>query len=153
MEVTRTWKVYGANGHRQRASFAPSATYDWSSEGDVRKVALENADMTGTNEYVIIRITRNTAEECERELDGQISDGFFENCVVGKVIEVLEEAGERKQAKWESRAEYSDYLWAQCSECGFQTESYNAVETGRSSAEYVAVKWHYCPKCGAEMSV
>ena len=59
MEVTRVWKVYGANGHRQRASFAPSATYDWSSEGDVRKVALENADMTGTNEYVIIRITRN----------------------------------------------------------------------------------------------
>ena len=55
--------------------------------------------MTGTNEYVIIRITRNTAEQCERELDGQISDGFFENCVVGKVIEVLEEAGERKQAK------------------------------------------------------
>lgn len=55
--------------------------------------------MTGTNEYTIIRITRNTAEECERELDGQISDGFFENCVVGKVIEVLEEAGERKQAK------------------------------------------------------
>ena len=51
MEVTRVWKVYGANGHRQRASFAPSATYDWSSEGDVRKVALENADMTGTNEY------------------------------------------------------------------------------------------------------
>ena len=88
MEVTRTWKVYGANGHRQRASFAPSATFDWSSEGDVRKVALENADMTGTNEYVIIRITRNTAEECERELDGQISDGFFENCVVGKVIEI-----------------------------------------------------------------
>lgn len=99
MEVTRTWKVYGADGHRQKASFAPSAAYDWSSEGDVRKVVLKNADMTGTNEYVIIRITRNTAEQCERELDGQISDGFFENCVVGKVIEVLEEAGERKQAK------------------------------------------------------
>lgn len=99
MEVTRTWKVYGADGHRQKVSFTPSAAYDWSSEGDIRKVALENADMTGTNEYTIIRITRNTAEECERELDGQISDGFFENCVVGKVIEVLEEAGERKQAK------------------------------------------------------
>lgn len=88
MEVTRTWKVYGADGHRQKASFAPSAAHDWSSGGDVRKVALENADMTGTNECTIIRITRNTAEECERELDGQISDGFFESCVVGKVIEI-----------------------------------------------------------------
>ncbi len=88
MEVTRTWKVYGADGHRQKASFAPSAVYDWSAEGNARKVALENADMTGTNEYTIIRITRNTTDECERELDGQISDGFFENCVVGKVIEI-----------------------------------------------------------------
>lgn len=93
MEVTRTWKVYGRRWTQTKASFAPSAAYDWSSEGDVRKVALKNADMTGTNEYTIIRITRNTAEECERELDGQISDGFFENCVVGKVIEILEEAG------------------------------------------------------------
>lgn len=88
MEVTRTWRVYGADGHRQKASFAPSAVYDWSAEGNARKVALENADMTGTNEYTIIRITRNTTDECERELDGQISDGFFENCVVGKVIEI-----------------------------------------------------------------
>lgn len=88
MEVTRTWRVYGADGHRQKASFAPSAVYDWSTEGNARKVALENADMTGTNEYTIIRITRNTTDECERELDGQISDGFFENCVVGKVIEI-----------------------------------------------------------------
>ena len=62
-------------------------------------------------------------------------------------------SSKRKKAKWENRAQYNDYLWTQCSECGYRTEMYNAVETGRSDAEYVAVKWLYCPKCGSEMSV
>ena len=91
MAVTRAWKVYGAFGHRQKASFGSSATYDWGSSGNIRKITLKNADVTGTNDYTIIQITRNTAEDCERELDGQISDGFFENCVVGKVIEIPSE--------------------------------------------------------------
>ena len=86
--VTRTWKVYGANGHRQAESFNASTCYDWSDGGSVRIVSTQNADVTGTNEYSIVRITRNTAEECLRELDGQISDGIFENYNVGEVVEI-----------------------------------------------------------------
>ncbi len=86
--VTRTWKVYGANGHRQAESFNASTCYDWSDGGSVRIVSTQNADVTGTNEYSIVRITRNTAEECQRELDGQISDGIFENYNVGEVVEI-----------------------------------------------------------------
>lgn len=86
--VTRTWKVYGANGHRQAESFNASTCYDWSDGGSVRIVSTQNADITGTNEYSIVRITRNTAEECQRELDGQISDGIFENYNVGEVVEI-----------------------------------------------------------------
>ena len=86
--VTRTWKVYGANGHRQAESFNASTCYDWSDGGSIRIVSTQNADVTGTNEYSIVRITRNTAEECQRELDGQISDGIFENYNVGEVVEI-----------------------------------------------------------------
>lgn len=86
--VTRTWKVYGANGHRQAESFNASTCYDWSDGGSVRIVSTQNADITGTNEYSIVRITRNTAEECRRELDGQISDGIFENYNIGEVVEI-----------------------------------------------------------------
>ena len=86
--VTRTWKVYGANGHRQAESFNASTCYDWSDGGLVRIVSTQNADVTGTNEYSIVRTTRNTAEECQRELDGQISDGIFENYNVGEVVEI-----------------------------------------------------------------
>lgn len=86
--VTRTWKVYGANGHRQAESFNASTCYDWSDGGSVRIVSTQNADVTGTNEYSIVRITRNTAEECQRELDGQINDGIFENYNVGEVVEI-----------------------------------------------------------------
>ena len=86
--VTRTWKIYGAYGHRQAESFNKSTCYDWSDGDSIRIVSTLNADATGTNDYSIVRITRNTAEECQRELDGQISDGIFENYNVGEVEEI-----------------------------------------------------------------
>lgn len=88
MSVTRAWKVYGLEGHRQRESFNPSCSYNWTEGEDIRKIEVENSDKTGTNEYSLIRITRNTPGECERELRGQISDGVFENSRVGEVIEI-----------------------------------------------------------------
>ena len=89
MSVTRTWKVYGADGHRQRESFGPSVHWDWSNKADgVRIFEADNCDKTGTHDYSIIRITRNTWKECDDELCGQISDGYFENSRVGNVVEV-----------------------------------------------------------------
>lgn len=89
MAVTRGWKVYGANGHRQRESFRDSYKYDFSKGDDIRIIEVQNADVTGTHEYSIIKITRNTAEECEREFWGQVSDGVFENSRVGVFEEIL----------------------------------------------------------------
>ena len=87
--VQRNWKIYGAEGHRQRESFNKSHAYDFSNdEVGVRIIAVLNSDMTGTNEYSILKITRNTTEECERELDGQLSDGIFESSQVGRIEEI-----------------------------------------------------------------
>ena len=86
--VTRAWKVYGWYGHRQKVSFQPSFTDDLSKECDTRIIAVENADKTGTNEYTVIRITRNTAEECIEELIGQLYDGIFENVRFGEIEEI-----------------------------------------------------------------
>ena len=86
---TRAWKVFGREGHRQRESFSESYTYDFSDEHDgTRIITVLNADKTGTNEYTIIKITCNTRVECASELDGQLSDGIFENSWVGKVEEI-----------------------------------------------------------------
>lgn len=83
---TRSWKVYGVEGHRQSESFCKSLKYDFSNEKEgIRIIEVENADKTGTNEYSIIRITRDTAKECAKELDGQLSDGIFENSRTGKI--------------------------------------------------------------------
>ena len=87
--TTRSWKVYGAPGHRQRVSFRPSFKYDFSKNGIIRIIEVDNCDITGTNDYSIVRITCDTAEECERELLGQISDGIFENSRVGGFEEVI----------------------------------------------------------------
>lgn len=85
MKTRRTWKVYGAEGHRQRESFSPSHALEDCTGG---KVEILNADKTGTNDYTVIAISAETAEECERILWGQLSDGVFENSAVGKVTEV-----------------------------------------------------------------
>lgn len=87
--VTRIWKVYGHYGHRQKHSFCKSYKYDFSNnEVGIRIIAVMNSDYTGTNDYSLVRITRPTADECQRELDGQISDGIFEDCRVGAVVEI-----------------------------------------------------------------
>lgn len=84
--TTRAWKVYGQDGHRQRASFGKSfSSVTW----DGIPYEIENADKTGTNEYTIIRITADTAEACERELNAQLSDGVFENCRFGEIEEII----------------------------------------------------------------
>lgn len=94
MSITRAWKVYGEEGHRQHESFFKSYEVDCSEKGFSRIIKVENSDITGTNEYSIIRITRNTAQECQEELDDQLSDGAFECSKVGKVVEITEDAGE-----------------------------------------------------------
>ena len=91
MAVTRVFKVYGARGgHRQRESFFPSYKWDFTKGDNIRVLEVLNSDTTGTNEYSIVRITRNTAEECERELWGQITDGIFENSRTGRVEEITD---------------------------------------------------------------
>lgn len=90
MAITRSWKVYGASGHRQRESFYPSYEYDFSTCNNIRIIKVENFDKTGTNDYSIIRITRKNSQECERELEGQLFDGIFENSAFGKVEEIYD---------------------------------------------------------------
>lgn len=87
--ITKAWKVYGADGHRQRESFNDSYKHDFSEDENIRIIEVENSDRTGTNEYSIIRITRNTVEECQQEFNGQLSDGVFENSAIGKIEEIL----------------------------------------------------------------
>lgn len=87
--TTRSWKVYGRGGHRQKASFSESVYWDFSSKNDgIRILEFINADKTGTHDYTIARITRNNAQECASELGGQITDGYFEDVYVGDVVEI-----------------------------------------------------------------
>lgn len=89
MEATRIWKVYGSDGHRQRESFGKSYKFDFSNADDgIRIIDVECADRTGTNDYVIVNITRNTSEECEKEFNGQLTDGIFENSRVGRIEKI-----------------------------------------------------------------
>jgi hypothetical protein len=71
-------------------SFSESVLWDFSDKYDgTRIIEILNHDKTGSHDYSIIRITRDTAKDCADELDGQISDGAFENCRTGKIVEIL----------------------------------------------------------------
>lgn len=83
--VTRSWKVWGENGRRQRQSFNESFKYDFAElvsdiyyDGSHDVLEVENYDKTHTHDYSIVRITRNTAEECFKTLQHQITHGVFE---------------------------------------------------------------------------
>lgn len=81
--------MYGREGHRIATSFEPSFQYDFSTAEETRIIEVECADKTGTNDYVLLRITENTDRECVSEMHGQVSDGIFENCRTGKIEAVF----------------------------------------------------------------
>lgn len=86
--VTKAWKVFGQDGHMQRESFNKSHVHDFSNEEDgTRIIAVHNSDKTGTNEYSVVIITRDTKAQCEKEFWGhQLSDGIFKNSITGKIV-------------------------------------------------------------------
>lgn len=86
--MTRTWKVYGAEGHRQRESFRQSDSFK---DNNGVKYEILNSDKTSTNEYTIVKVTAENADACYSALLGQISDGIFENNKVGRIKEVVSE--------------------------------------------------------------
>ena len=82
MSVSKTFKVEVYEPREPE-----NVLWDWSNEklgtrifkADYKKNRSANKDTY--NYYVYITITRNTAEECYDEFDGQVSDGYFENYI------------------------------------------------------------------------
>ena len=114
MSVTKTWKVCGADGQPQQESFNESYMHDFSDDNylGTRIIKVFNSDLTRTNDYSVVMITRNTYEECEQELRGQVTDGIFENYEVGDIFELNLEATEKLVdaiAEWAMWNEWSDY--------------------------------------------
>lgn len=78
--VTRTWKIW--SDLYAYVKEKNGLHYDWSNETQgIRIVDVQPIEGNGTGEcgWLVVKITRNTAEECGRELEGQLSDGLFEN--------------------------------------------------------------------------
>ena len=76
---------YVIKQHRIKSSFNNSVTYDFSQSGDNRIITIYNFDKTGSHDYSQVEITRNNEIECDSELLGQVSDGYFKNYYVGHI--------------------------------------------------------------------
>lgn len=92
-------KVYGRTGHRQKMSFNRSIFSKWAYPDDITRINILNADITGTNEYSVVIITCENKDKAHSTLNGQISDGAFENYNTG-YIEIFNE-GDDIIAIWE----------------------------------------------------
>lgn len=83
--MKKTFRVYGRDDHRQRESFRPS--YEFEVQG--ARFSVRNSDLTGTNQYTEIVIEAENEGAITGSLEGQLSDGIFENSHYGRVEEVL----------------------------------------------------------------
>ena len=110
------YKVYGAVGHRQKESFCDSAFYNWTKNGVVREAAEINADKTGTNKYTVLAILADNAAQCGVEMEGQVSDGIFENCTTGAVELVFcaPEITEQMGHEWMEAAYMDIHSFIEC---------------------------------------
>ena len=82
--VRVTFRVFGKDGHRQRASFGKSFEFD--TFGGNTHIECVCEDVTLTNKFVDVIITADSLERCANELNAQLSDGIFEECTVGKIL-------------------------------------------------------------------
>ena len=78
-----TFRVFGEDGHRQRASFGESFEFD--TFGGDAHIECVCEDRTLTNRFVDVMITADSFKRCANELNAQLSDGIFESCAVGKI--------------------------------------------------------------------
>ena len=83
--VRVTFRVFGKDGHRQRASFGK--TYSFTTSDYVR-IKCFCCDTTGSNSYVDVAITAKDYKTAMYQMEKQLSDGIFENCRYGKVLRV-----------------------------------------------------------------
>ena len=82
--VRVTYRVFGKDGHRQRASFGDSFEFD--TLGGSTHIECVCEDRTFTNEFVDVVVTADSFKRCANELNAQLSDGIFESCEVGKIL-------------------------------------------------------------------
>ena len=68
-------------------------------------------------------------------------------------FEIKDKEDKTNIAYWEHRAKHNDYLWVECSNCGFRVENYKAVVLDRCDTKFSNVKYKFCPICGKEMRV
>ena len=82
--VRTTFRVFGKDGHRQRASFGES--FEFGIFGGSAHIKCLCEDRTHTNEFVDVIVTADSFKRCADELNAQLSDGIFESCAVGKIL-------------------------------------------------------------------
>lgn len=87
----KAFRVYGKEGHRFRGSFFESRILSLSGFPAVMMNVI-NSDITGTNEYSVLKFTcmfgELPNEAFEHMAEVQAYDGIFEGCTIGGIVEV-----------------------------------------------------------------
>jgi hypothetical protein len=89
--IVKAFRVYGKEGHRFRGSFFETRSLLLSGVPAVIMNVI-NSDITGTNEYSVLKFTcmfgELPNEAFEHMAEVQAYDGIFECCTIGDIVEV-----------------------------------------------------------------
>lgn len=107
---TKHFRVYPLEGHRLKESFNESYSLNFSKPDKIRVINVFNSDITGTNDYTDIVITCDDPESCDREMEGQFTDGIFENCNCSHYVVINEFEDDNKQTEEQEEPEELSYL-------------------------------------------
>lgn len=76
---TKTWRVNAPSLSKRTRSIYGDWTGSIIGDETPRIFEVFCADVTGHPSYLLVRITRETERDCDREFNGQLTDGFFED--------------------------------------------------------------------------
>ena len=100
-------------------------------------------------------IIRKLAKEPRYQHDGE--DFYSGVCAVESEIACLNAYvfDESIAAHWKTKEDKNDFLWVECSNCGFSVKNYEALKVGDGTdgplAKVIGYNYHACPKCTAKM--
>ena len=96
--ITRFYRI----NFLEKADLKSSYKQNLAEDGQTKLIEVQNSDLTGTNDYSLVKITCDTAEECDLTMQSLVYDGKFN----GYAVSV-----ERLGIEVGSENEYFNYMW------------------------------------------
>lgn len=99
----KLYRIFGYEGHRQRAAFMPHIVTQYQTKNAKLVTAiLYTAEDLNTHDYVelAVEVEGGTSTECRHAAAAQITDGVLVNCRFGRIYDITDIYNPREVDLW-----------------------------------------------------